>query len=290
MTEPKVTLDGVNGGNPLGFLAAIGTIAVLSEKYPNASMHWQKSGRSWIPVLLGCGDDRQRIIQDLYVGLKTDTVVFDVSDMLPFSSEVFAEALHNVGSKATVSNRRDVDLLAALGTEMYPDTKGQFQTSRFRMVRSIDKLPCRIKYNIQHLEIKHLTSTLFCQWNNDEGCKPLRLDPIANKKHALTGTKPLRSNKGMLAANCLAVEALRMFPVALVGRRAQTAGFLKRSDRELYFVWPIWTLPVGLRVIRSILVLRFDRINSLKMGIDQIYQSKRLTVGYYGNFEPARPA
>lgn len=291
MTQSELHLDGPNGGNPLGFLAALGVVAVMSRSCPNATLHWDMSGRGWMPVLSGCGTDRERLIINLYESLKAVTArhVFDISDQFPFDHDQLARHMDSIRTQTSVSSRRSADMLAAFGSEIHTDDKGCFKPSKFRMVRSIDKLPCRVKDNLKHLERRHLESTLFTTWANNEQCKPLRWDPDADKRYALERDKPLRSNTGMLAANCLAVEALQFYPTMSDGHRTQTTGFT-RQNGKWYFVWPIWTPPIGGRVLRSLLGIRYnDRMRLIRMGIVQVYASMRISVGHYGNFGPAVP-
>src|SRR5262245_29309888 len=52
MNEPIHTLDlsALDGANPLGFLAALGTLAVLSESDPGIRLRWHARAR-WVPYL-----------------------------------------------------------------------------------------------------------------------------------------------------------------------------------------------------------------------------------------------
>src|SRR5690242_7112521 len=48
-----ITLSGLNGANPLGFLTALGALAVLYQNgEPRARLHWEASV-GWIPVISG---------------------------------------------------------------------------------------------------------------------------------------------------------------------------------------------------------------------------------------------
>lgn len=48
----SIVLTGIDGANPLGFLAALGTVVVLSESVPQVRLGW-KRGATWQPVLVG---------------------------------------------------------------------------------------------------------------------------------------------------------------------------------------------------------------------------------------------
>ena len=57
VTAPReeIVLSGIDGANPLGFLAALGTLAVLQrEGCGGAKLHWRRSA-TWQPVITGAG-------------------------------------------------------------------------------------------------------------------------------------------------------------------------------------------------------------------------------------------
>ena len=96
----------------------------------------------------------------------------------------------------------------------------------------------------------------------------------------------------MYGANRLAVEALPLLPTAPVGRRLDTTGFSRRDGR-IFFSWPIWTPPIDLDTLKSLLALSMlqDRepkhAQLEKMGVVEVYRSERITNGKYRNFTVA---
>lgn len=58
-TDAEIVLTGLDGANPLGFLAAIGTLVTLREAgFPHVRLHWQRSA-VWQPVLSGIGNTEE---------------------------------------------------------------------------------------------------------------------------------------------------------------------------------------------------------------------------------------
>ncbi len=54
--DEEIVLSGIDGANPLGFLAALGTLAVLQQKgYAGAKLHWRRSA-TWQPIITGVGE------------------------------------------------------------------------------------------------------------------------------------------------------------------------------------------------------------------------------------------
>lgn len=73
-------------------------------------------------------------------------------------------------------------------------------------------------------------------------------------------------------------------------------GLPNKKGRGVVWTWPIWSAPVGLDVVRSLMTLpelQKDEPNRhalLAMGIAEAYRCQRITQGKYRNFTPAHPA
>ena len=251
-----VLLRGLDGSNPLGFLAAVGTLHVLGDAGAGSGrLGWRNVHGSWKPLITGCGDDERELCDAVLRALKnTSAAVFDVGkesrngkefNKFPFAHDRFVQALETQRDEACPSSRRDVDFLAAFGTELYPDTKkDEFRETRFRMVRAGDSsrqgmlfYAKAIREGIDHRKIER---ALFQAWDyRDEGYS-LRWDPIEDQPYALRWKDPSKSNPAdgpgtMLAANCLAFESLRCFPTVAIGRQAHTTGFHQARKAGISF-------------------------------------------------------
>ncbi len=312
-----VLLSGLDGGNPLGFLAAVGALRVLGDTSADSvRLRWRRAQGGWRPRIVGYGGYEQELGRKILEALKgASTTVFDIAkenkngkeyNKFPFSSTRFACALKSGQETASPSKRRDVDFLASFGTELYPDEKtGEFQETRFRMVRSGDSnrqgMLFYAKAIREALDSCHVERALFQTWDYRDERYSLRWDPIEDQSYALRWKNPSRSGLAdgpgtMLAANCLAIEALACFPTVATGRRARTTGFHGGERQELRFVWPIWTPAVDLETLRSLLASRdlyetpLRRQVLLARGIEEVYAARRVQPNrYYGNFAPAQP-
>lgn len=308
MTESESTtvllLNGLDGSNPLGFLAAVGTAVVSQDIFPEIRLGWEQTESGWRPSLAGCGDDEQEFSEKLSEALKDASMtVFDVDNRMPFDADKFSRKLRDVQCYSSIADRRDADFLSSFGTELYPYEKnGQFQDSRFRMVRRGDSagqgLPFYAKEMRKKVGIDHIKRTLFHAWDYQDKGYSLRWDPIEDQRYALRWRDPSKSGQGtMLAANSLAVEALQWFPTLLIGTQARTTGFQRLGRRETYFVWPIWTPMVCMETVRSLLALDdlckkpVPRSSLVRRGIEEVYRSQRIQQNqYYSNFLAATPA
>jgi len=64
-TQPLV-LEGIDGANPLGFLAAVGTLSVLYQSgYRESQLAWQRNGLFWRPLLYGLPTNDQTALSNL---------------------------------------------------------------------------------------------------------------------------------------------------------------------------------------------------------------------------------
>ena len=62
----SLVLEGIDGANPLGFLAAVGTLAVLHQAGCRESrLAWQRNGIAWRPQLTGLSTDDQTELSEL---------------------------------------------------------------------------------------------------------------------------------------------------------------------------------------------------------------------------------
>ena len=311
-----LVLTGLDGSNPLGFLAAIGTLRLLSDASAQICMGWHRTPNGWRPVLAGCGNDGKAFCIAIRNSLEhASETVFDIGkehksgkehNKFPFSPATFAQALHNRQHKSSCSDRRDVDFLASFGTELYPDTKkNEFRDTSFRMVRSGDSNRQGMLYYAkalrERIDLDNIERALFHVWDyQDDGSYSLRWDPIEDQRYALRWRNPSKSSLTdgpgtMVAANVLAIEALRCFPTVQIGKQAHTTAFRRvKEHREL--VWPIWTPMVGIDTVHSLLALRsfletpVGRASLLARGIAEVYCADRVRPNqYYFNFAPAQP-
>ncbi len=301
-----LVLSGIDGGNPLGFLVALGTAILASSFCRDTRLYWCLEGGAWRPALLGCGTEEARFIEQLHNAMKAASMEpFEIDNKLPFSVELFQNKLRETQRTASPTNRRMADFLAAFGSEIKPE-KDVFQDSRFRMVRSGDSagqgLPAYARVIRSATDKTALERALFMSWDYQDDGFSLRWDPIEDQRYALRWRDPSKSNLKdgpgtMIGANALAIEALQWYPTMFEGNRLVTTGFHRNSSNEVWFTYPIWEHPVSLHTVRSLLALpnlhvsRLSRAELAKRGVVEVYRSQRIQQNqYYSNFTSTRPA
>lgn len=305
-------LVGLDGGNPLAFLAALGTLRSLTLASPEqrVRMSWRPLG-PWRPVLhleqpatraeiVGVLDDRLRLM--------CDHEAWSLGPDLTVDAATFREYAAPAARLARSSGERIwADFASAFGCEATTNDAGLIQDTALRTMNGAGH-----QHFLQFMSLiagrttpGHIDKALFQPWRYDDPVEKqtLRWDPADDVRRALrwrdpSGDPQRKRRGGMLGANRLAIEAMPLLPAIPVGAALRTTGFGARRGEGTFWIWPIWDGPLSLDVARSLLALRelqqdlADRTLRGKlrsMGVIEIYRSRRLTVGKFRNFTPAQP-
>lgn len=313
-----LVINGIDGGNPLGFLAALGT-AILSRSFcPGMQFLWCLEGGTWRPALQGCGIDKELFTEQLLNAIKASPMeAFEINDKLPFPVELFVTNLKEAQRSARPANRHLADFLVAFGSDVNPKD-GKFRSSSFQMVRTGDPVgngfPAYARVIRRLTNKSNLQKALFLSWSYgdifyeevDGGKKKMknvpnfRWDPLDDRRYALRWRNPDQKTDDdigtEIGANSLAIEALRLYPTMFQDNRLATTGFHRNLAKEVWFTWPIWDCPISLDAVRSLIALpdlhgaEPPRSQLAKRGVVEIYRSQRIQPSkYYNNFTSARP-
>lgn len=300
-------LEGLDGANPLGFLAALGTLRVSSAAWPDSRapvrMGWVLGGlgprpRLVVPAIDADADARSVFLDGLervLRGLRGHKAIeFDNNLNLNVRVDVFRERLVEAAAEATPADRVYADFSAAFGSEVARDN-GIIEDTALRTMSGAghQHFLGSIRELVDSTTRAHLEAALFEPWSYSDERPSMRWDPADDRRYALRAddpsTSPIRTSRG---ANRLAVEGLPLLPVVPLSGRAATCGF-RISGRRVEWTWPIWEPAVELDVVRSMLSLgelqsdRPDRARLRAMGIVEIYRCERVTQGKFRNFTPA---
>lgn len=299
-----ILLKGLDGANPLAFLAALGTLRTLTVALPDETvkMNWEQHEGAWRPrvwcSLAGDGDILiARIVQHLPTRLP---LPWTLEKRLPFPASLLQKAMKDAAFGCSINDRDLADLLAAFGSEVFTDDKGNFADTSFRMVRSGDSAGQGLLYyackNAELTTAEDIRTSLFDRWLYVRGSS-FRWDPVEDKNYALQANNP--SDDGALSvvgANRLALESLVLFPVQPTRTGTATTGFVRAfPGGDMEFRWPIWTVRLTLSVITSLLaspmLVDYAEVEvRLSMGVAGIFKSRQFKPNqYYRNFSPAQP-
>ena len=138
--EPSTArvLSGLDGGNPLAFLAAVGTLRTVTRAAPSAgwTMSWKTHDGHWSPVLVGGTSlTEDGLIELLMPALKTmdGDPALCFADDLTIGREQFREIAQDAQRVATLADRHFADFVAAFGCDsLSVPRKDQIQDTALR--------------------------------------------------------------------------------------------------------------------------------------------------------------
>lgn len=294
----RIELVGLDGSNLLAFMAAIGTLRVLSECDASAivQMTWNDNGW-WMPVIehsrIDCEEALVAELAGCVCGGETANPAWAIAEDLTVSRKDFAEHARKFMTAATPLDRSAADFIAAFGSEACGTGKKYEQAAdtAFRTMSGAGHQHFLgfMKLLAQSTEPKHIRRALFETWDYIDDKPSMRWDPNDYRPHALRAddpaTDPIKTVRG---ANRLAVEALPCFPAMPTTGGLRTTAF----DAEVRITWPIWAPPLSLSTACSLIALgefeRPDRSEMQARGVTQLFRARRFTEGKYRNFSPAR--
>ncbi len=296
-----IPLPGIDGANPLGFLAALGAWRIADQLYPGTRMHWEASSGYWLPTLhFPPKISPLSALMRFSRRLKQKPVIFyDLEKNLNIRPAEFRA----VASKLT-SETPDQEALAwlsAVGSEIISEIpqgkqEDMINVTPLRLLSGSgrqDFIPTLFTV-ITTTTLRQCVDSAFIPWSYGDEKLGLRWDPLEDKRYALRwknpSPDPTMTQRG---ANRLAIEGLPLLPAVPVGSRLETTGFTGHRSNDTFWTWPIWESPISIDIGRSLLALRAlqnpapDPAELSARGIAAVYRSQRITTGKFRNFTPA---
>ncbi len=310
-------LPGLDGANPLAFLAALGTLAIcdrLARRHdrPNwlaapPQLAWGADDSELTPVLYfndaSPTDDEfsnflaghlERNIED-----HPSSWVVRMLDLgLPRDAIRDFQLIRTRMLPPNPIDRLNFDWVTALSCESAIDADSQLQTVR------CDYLVGNLRSLMKLATADHIRRTLFENWDFADGLanQSLHWEPTEDRRHAyqwhMPSCDPTRMRLGgMLGANRLALEAWPLMPSfpAKERGRVKTRGFQGHHIKNTFWTWPLWEPRFSRDAVASILgvpVLQRDtsdieRRAIRSLGIRQAFRSQRILVGKTPNLTAA---
>jgi hypothetical protein len=307
-------LRGLDGSNPLGFLAALGTLRLVDAPELPARLSWHRAHGAWTARLwIAAPAPSEGALAERFAGRLRASAGHPAFEQNWDDLSVHPDEFRRFADAAQETSRRDrewADFAAAFGCEATVEATGgepTIQDTAFRTMRGAghQHFLKTMRHVLGEVTAEQVRKTLFEPWTYDDPLEKssLRWDPNDDVRYALRWRNPSgdpeRKKRGsMLGANALAIHALPLFPTAPARRRLATTGF-SRFGRDTVWTWPIWEPPASLSVVRSLLGLPdlqqrwldpATRSALARRGVSEIYRSRRITVGKVRNFTPGEPA
>ena len=292
-----VTLHGLDGGNPLGFLAALGALEGALDDSTEARLTWRREGE-WRPVLTSTFADVTALVDRLdhdrracasdpalalaYGGKK---------DLKPSPGD-FRTYLTRLLEKTTATERRSVDWASAFATDVAVDNNGNTKPTALHFTAGQQQFLQMVGELVTNVTKDDLREALEGPWRYERPLPVMGWDATDAREYALRATDPSTDKKrGVPGADWLAVRGLGYFPTVPRGSRVMTTG-CRGSWKDGALQWPLWTVPLTPAVIRSTLRLDVEQMSAAERtarGIGMVLRSgiRRSDQGGYGSFSPA---
>jgi hypothetical protein len=297
-------LRGIDGSNPLAFLAGIGAFRLMDGLWRERHLRirWVADG-TWRPEVGGLAvTDGQELCNILHGRAEWAPLqqFNSLGDDLTVAREVFDVLIRGLAREADDRDRRAADFAAAFGNEVFEDEKkGRIRFTEFCFITGSghQHFLGTARGLEQHTGPEHLREALFEAWRYADQGLSMRWDPTDVKEYALRWQDPsIGGASAVWGANRLAFEALPMFPTVPAENGLLTTGFATRN-RAAEFTWPIWTEWASADTVRSLMSLRElqsaqpDHIVLQEMGVAAAFRATRVRIGQGRNFKVSfRPA
>jgi hypothetical protein len=305
----ELELTGLDGQNPLGFLAALGLLRVLDEQLAERRgaapprLAFAEEGR--VAVLrsaLSIEEVYELVLKDAAsrCGAAALALAYDdqgelvepededaIADLKP-SPEAATAYLKSLLTK----ERRSQDLGAAFFSELGKDNNGNTKPTALHFTAGQQKFLEMVAELRRSLQRAHLEEALLGPWRGLDALPSLSWDSSVARLYALRAVNPSSEKRGSVAgANWLAVIGLSYYPVNLRGGRLVTTGVVG-GWKDSALSWPVWSPPSTRLEVASLLrgeVGQLSRKEREAMGITQVFRSAitRSDQGGYGAFSPA---
>ncbi len=298
----RIRLAGVDGSNPLGFLAALGLLRVV----PGAKLSFSDDGsfQVFVDGLEVSESDLATLIADdakaagdgsaswRFTYTKAETKKQgpqEVADLKPPPDKFkrfFAVCLEAWFS----GNEEAAEYSAAYGTDVAVDGKGNTKPTAFHFTAAQQTFLGTVESIRASVTHEWVEKSLF-EGHGERPGSNLRWDPGSERNWALMANDPSGHEKTRVDAplEWLAFRGLPLLPSFPRGKRIITTAVVVRGD-DMTFTWPLWTVPATRHTTRSVLQVDWTGIAKERSarGIFAICSSAiRRTSQGFGNFGPS---
>lgn len=256
-------LDGLQGTNPLGFLAAVGVLDVLARAGRSATLAFVDN---LAPVALVDGAED---VDDLVAVLDRDRSSWADSEVLhgPDShplddakpdKEAAAAWAASVAGTLT-SGRAQSDLYCALVAEGAVDGSGKGKPTHLHFTAGQQRFLVMTRELASKVDVERFREGVVGPWRGDSTLPSLSWDSRGGRPYALRASDPSKIKRPSVpGADWLALLGLASLPVRAIGNRFTGNLGLETTAcdprwKQSAFRWPLWSAAIGLPVVRSLL-------------------------------------
>jgi hypothetical protein len=303
----ELVLTGLEGRNPLGFLAALGTLNVVADAiqpgHAKPMLRWTSMG-TYRPVLVGA-PDREALL-DLLV---SDTASFkgepalqlrytkgddgpEAHDLKPPPGEY----VRYLRSLVASGGERSLAFAGSFATDVAVDNNGNTKPTALHFTAGQQEFLAMVDELREGVTREDFREALFGPWRYARALPVLQWDNSQARDYALRAGDPSKEKKqGIPGADWLAFRGLTFLRVAPIGDRIATTG-CRGGWKTGLFRWPMWTAALPREVVASLVtspeIFEMAPRVLLGRGIPIVFESGigRTDQGGYGSFSPATVA
>lgn len=297
----RIQLVGVDGSNPLGFLAALGLLRIV----PEAKLGFSDDGscQAFFDGLNVSEPDLAKLISDDAAKNADDNAPWrltytkaatkkqgpqKVADLKP-PPDVFKGYLATCVDAWLSGNEEAAAYAAAYGTDVAVDGNGNTKPTAFHFTAAHQTFLGAVETIRASVTPDWVKESLF-EGHAEKPGSNLRWDPGAERNWALMAHDPSGNETRVNAPlEWLAFRGLPLLPSFPCGTRIITTGVVGRGD-DMTFTWPLWAVPASCQAARSILQVDWtgNAKNRAACGVFAICSSAiRRTSQGFGNFGPS---
>jgi hypothetical protein len=297
-----IPLPGLNGSNPLAFMAAVGLLRVLSRESRQTRLGFVDDGSFTAFVGGFDGDIVAAVARDAQqsTGNQPWNLSYEkhekkgtktVAD-LKAPPDAFAGFLHESTAQWRKGRGEGAEYAAAYGTSVARDGNDNTKPTAFHFTAANQEFLKAVEASRARVDAQWVLQSLMRGHASRPGSN-LRWDPAAERSWALMANNPTSEGTSVDAPlEWLAFRGLPLFPTfprdANPRPRIITTAVSGRGD-EMKLTWPLWCVPASPATVRSLLQLRWSRsLDNRARGVFSICHSEvRRTSQGFGNFGPA---
>jgi hypothetical protein len=277
----RTILKGINGSNPLGFMASVGLLRILDTRMKRDQHNGSREDRisaprlgftedgafhAWIECDPALNDIPSIVAKDAEDAAgpqpwrleyeKQEKRGIKVVADLKAPPERFSTYLNSAIDEWLAGRPEQSYYAAAYGTEVARDGKGNTKPTAFHFTAANQQFLRAVEESRGRIAREWVEESLD---DRDGKMKPgmnLRWDPDAERSRALMGVNPNDNGTTVnVPLEWLAFRGLPAFPSVPVGDRIMTCGVTGHRQDELRFHWPLWSRGASYATVRSLLLL-----------------------------------
>lgn len=293
-------LEGLDGTNPLGFLAAVGVQVAFEHDAQQPRLWWTEDITPHAVVdeaytLDRIVDQASRTFADWGASYSMRPTCPDGSAM-PKGDELKLEPDDIRTYLACAATGRASDLATALVAEGSLDKQGVAKPTDLYFTAGQMKFLDMARKILAGVHAVDLAKGLAGPWAYDSTLPSLGWDVTDDRIYALRATNPSPEKKTTNPGpEALAILGMSRFPVFAGRDRTLTQGF-SGTWKGGHYSWPLWRKPAGPYSVKSLLAHAYHDVTTLpcqdwyrSWGVFAVLRSpvRRSNQGGYGTFGPA---